>query len=78
MNSAKRLKDKEHSSSSVNVSYDNIYAKQSLKPLKDLLMESMMGKEILASFEQNNLVHEKHRNKLCHIIITDLENRSIR
>ncbi|XP_071580336.1 uncharacterized protein [Temnothorax nylanderi] len=77
MNSAKRLKDKENSSSSVNVSYNNIYAKQSLKPLKDLLMESMIGKEILASFEQNNLVHDKYRNKLCHIIITDLENRSI-
>ncbi|XP_024869413.1 uncharacterized protein LOC112453094 [Temnothorax curvispinosus] len=77
MKSAKKLKDEENSSSSVNVSYNNIYAKQSLKPLKDLLMESMIGKEILASFEQNNFVHDKHRNKLCHIIITDLENRSI-
>jgi len=78
MNPAKRPIDKENSLNSVNISYSNINAKQSLKPLKDLLKESMIGKEILTMFEQNNFMHDKYRNKMCHIIITDLENRSIR
>lgn len=79
MNPAKKPKDKENSSSSVNVLYSiNAKFNVSLKPLKDLLMESMIGKEILVSFEQNNFIHDKYRNKMCHIIITDLENRSIR
>lgn len=79
MNPAKKPKDKENSSSSVNVLYSiNAKFNVSLKPLKDLLMESIIGKEILASFEQNNFIHDKYRNKMCHIIITDLENRSIR
>jgi len=78
MNSAKRPTDKENSLNSVNISYSNINAKQSLKPLKDLLKESMIGKEILTMFEQNNIMHDKYRNKMCHIIIIDLKNRSIR
>lgn len=52
MNPAKKPKDKENSSSSVNVLYSiNAKFNVSLKPLKDLLMESMIGKEILVSFE---------------------------
>jgi len=78
MNPAKRPTDKENSLNSVNISYSNINAKQSLKPLKDLLKESMRGKEILTMFQQNNFMHDKYRNKMCHVIITDLENRSIR
>jgi len=78
MNPAKRSIDKENSLNSVNISYSNINAKQSLKPLKDLLKESMIRKEILTVFEQNNFMHDKYRNKMYHIIITDLENRSIR
>jgi len=78
MNPAKKPIDKENSLNSVDISYSNTYAKQSLKPLKDLLKESMIGKEILTMFEQNNFIHDKYRNKMCHIIITDLGNRSIK
>ncbi|XP_018371215.1 PREDICTED: uncharacterized protein LOC108766426 [Trachymyrmex cornetzi] len=85
-NPVKRAPDNQNSpdnSSCVNIlfskiSHSNINTKQLVKPLKDLLMESMMGNEILASFRKNNFIYDIHRNKMCHIIVTDLENRSIR
>lgn len=44
--------------------------------LQDLLSKYKIGQRILTYYEKNNQLHEHFRNKLCDIIISDIENKN--
>lgn len=50
--------------------------KQSMINLKDLLLKYKIGQQILNYYERENQLQENCRNKLCDIIINDIENKN--
>ncbi|XP_039302929.1 uncharacterized protein LOC113005941 [Solenopsis invicta] len=50
--------------------------KQSMINLKDLLLKYKIGQQILNYYERENQLQENFRNKLCDIIINDIENKN--
>ena len=49
-----------------------------LEQLKGLLHNSETGRRIIASYKQTTVLNAKLRSKLCDIIVTSIEDRSIR
>ena len=49
-----------------------------LQQLKGLLHNSETGRRIIASYKQTTVLNDKQRSKLCDIIVTSMEDRSIR
>lgn len=47
-------------------------------PLKDLLLKYKIGQRILTYYETKNQLQENFRNKLCDIVISDIESKNIK
>lgn len=46
-----------------------------LRSLKDILQECVQGQRIIKAYARKKELSEKTRNKICDMIITDVENR---
>ncbi|XP_076674438.1 uncharacterized protein LOC143372267 [Andrena cerasifolii] len=70
----------ENSSAILNVvpQYKNNSSMISLEQLKGLLHNSETGRRIITSYKQTTVFNDKQRSKLCDIIVTSMEDRSIR
>lgn len=54
---------------------NNLCSDAQAKPLKNLLCKYNIGKTILSYYETEKNLEQYFRNKLCDIIVTDMENR---
>lgn len=52
-----------------------LFGNSRLRKISDILKECAQGQRILKVYVREKELTEKHRNKICDMIITDLENR---
>jgi len=46
-----------------------------LRAMKDILQECVAGQRIIKAYARQKELSEKTRNKICDMIVTDVENR---
>lgn len=46
-----------------------------LRTIKDVLQESVPGQRIIKAYAREKQLTEKIRNKICDMLVTDVENR---
>lgn len=52
-----------------------LFGNSCLRKISDILKECAQGQRILNAYIREKELTERHRNKICDMIITDLENR---